>query len=304
MKGFLKSQKGSALVIFGLAAVILIGFAALVTDVGMMTYHKARLSHAVDSAALAGAQELIYKVYTPESRALDYMTRNGYQKAVTTVTREESGTALRVKASFEVKFGLARVLGFNSKTINVTAKGKILPIVAVNKGVRPFAIQDQTLKYGESYTLKAGGGGGYNGNYDAIALGGNGAQVYYNNIVNGYNGRLMVGDSIETEPGNMSGPTESGVDKLIAQDTHTPKCTYDNFVPNCPRVITILIVDNFVVNGRATVKIKGFASFFLEGVAGSGNESIVTGRFIKTITSGEVSETQQDYGTYGVRLEQ
>ncbi|MCX7773622.1 MAG: Tad domain-containing protein [Clostridia bacterium] len=302
MKRFFKSQRGSALVIFGLAAVVLIGFAALVTDVGMMTYHEVRLSNAVDSAALAGAQELIYKVTTPESKAFDYMTKNGYQTSTTTVTREDNGNSIRVTSTYDVKFGLARVLGFQSKTLKATAKGKVLPIIAINNGVRPFAIQDQTLIYGQQYTLKEGGGDGTTGNYGAIELGGAGAQVYYNNIVNGYSGRLAVGDNIETEPGNMSGPTERGVDLLIAQDPHTPKCTYDHYVPNCPRIITIIVVNTLNVNGRATVQIKGFASFFLEGVNGSGNNSEVIGRFIKTISGGDVSDTQTDYGMYGVRL--
>ena len=302
MKRFLKSQKGSAFVIFGLSAVILIGFVSLVTDVGMMALHKAKLTHAVDSAALAGAQELVYHIYSAESRATEYLNKNGYLNDSIDVDIEEDGTAVRVTASYEVKLGLARVLGYSSQNVYATAKGKVLPVIGVNKGARPFAIENQDLEFGMQYTLKEGGGDGTTGNYGGIALGGRGANVYYNNIVDGYNDRLMVGDYIDTEPGNMSGPTENGINQLINECTHTPKCTYDHFDPNCPRVITVIIIDSLDVNGRATVQITGFASFFLEEVTGSGSESEVIGYFIKTITSGELGESQEDYGLYGVRL--
>ncbi len=302
MKGFLKSQKGSALVIFGMSAVVLIGFVSLVTDVGMLTLHKTKLSHAVDAAALAGAQELIYDDLSPEWRATEYLDKNGYLNDSIDVNIEDDGTAVRVKAAYEVNFGLARVLGFSSQKVWATSKGKVLPVIGVNNGVRPFAIENQTLDFGVQYTLKDGAGAGSSGNYGGISLGGNGARVYFNNIVEGYNGRLMVGDFVQTEPGNMSGPTQSGITQLIGQCTHSPHCTFEHFVPDCPRIITVIIVDTLDVNGRASVKIDGFASFFLEGVAGSGNQSEVTGRFIRTVTQGEVGESQTDYGLYGVRL--
>ena len=100
----------------------------------------------------------------------------------------------------------------------------------------------------------------------------------------------------------MSGPTEQGVETLLMNCDHYPPCTPEHFEPDCARVITVVIVDSLDVNGRATVQVTGFASFFLEGVAGSGNLSIVTGKFIRSVTSGEVSETQNDYGLYGVKL--
>lgn len=303
MKRFIKSQKGSAIIIFALAATVLIGFAALVTDIGTLVLHKAKLASAVDAAALAGAQELIYGNYSPYWRAYEYFYKNGYyNNDDIDIDIEDDGTAVRVTASYNVKFGLAKVLGYDSQKVYATAKGKVLPVIAINQGVRPFAIENQPLEYGALYTLKAGGGSGSSGNYGGVALGGNGAKVYCNNIVEGYDGRLMVGDMIETEPGNMSGPTQTGINQLIDQCTHVPKCTYDHFDPDCPRVISVIIVDNLDVNGRSTVQIKGFASFFLEGVGGSGNKCEVTGRFIKTVTSGEVDEGQEDYGLYGVRL--
>ena len=302
MKKLLQSQKGSSFIIFALSMVVILGFVSLVTDIGMMTLHRARLSNATDSAALAGAQELIYRTGNASYRVTDYMRKNGYVDAGISISVEDDNTAIRVTSSYNVQFMLARVLGFNSKSVHVTARGKILPVIGVNNGVRPFAIEEQTLHFGDLYTLKEGGGDGTTGNYGAISLGGTGANVYYNNIVSGYDGRLMVGDWISTEPGNMSGPTENGIELLLDQCRSTPKCTYDHFNANCPRIITIAVVNTLDVNGRSDVQIMGFASFILENVTGSGHESVIQGRFIRTVTAGEVGESQFDYGLYGVRL--
>ena len=98
MKKLLKSQKGSTLVIFGLSAVVLFGFVALVADIGMMTLHRAKLSNAVDAAALAGAQELIYNAENAPGRAAEYFRENGYADSPIDVAIDEDQTAIRVTA--------------------------------------------------------------------------------------------------------------------------------------------------------------------------------------------------------------
>ena len=176
------------------------------------------------------------------------------------------------------------------------------PVIGIYEGIRPFAIEQQTLNFEQTYTLKEGAGSGSNGNYGGLALGGNGASTYVSNIVDGYNGYLRVGDFVDTEPGNMSGPTAQGINTLISHCTHVPECTYNHYSTNCPRIITVIMVETLDVNGRAPVKIVGFAKFFLMGVDGHGRESIVTGKFLRTVTTGELGENQTNFGLMGVKL--
>lgn len=114
------------------------------------------------------------------------------------------------------------------------------------------------------YILKEGGGDGTNGNYGGLELCGSGASTYLSNIINAYDGPLSVGDYVSTEPGNMSGPTSQGINTLIRECNHVPKCTYDNYEPDCPRIITVVVVDSLAVNGRKDVKTVGFATFSKE----------------------------------------
>jgi hypothetical protein len=63
--------------------------------------------------------------------------------------------------------------------------------------------------------------------------------------------------------------------------------TIDNYDRNAPQIVYIPIVKIISESGNSIqeVQIVGFAAFFLEGVAGNGNDSIVTGWFIKTLVS-------------------
>lgn len=298
----IKSEKGTAVVIFALCMTVVLGFSALAIDVGVVVFEKSRLSNAADAAALAGAQELINNKSNAYNIVNQYLEKNGVDPLNAEVVLFDSDTKVSVTVKKDVNYYFARILGFDKVNIQTIGVAMCAPVIGVYKGVRPFAIEQQTLDFEHTYTLKEGGGCGSNGNYGALAFGGNGANIYVNNIIDGYNGQLRVGDYVDTEPGNMSGPTLRGITDLINQCNHIPECKYNNYNPACSRIITISIVETLDVNGRDQVKIVGFAKFFLEGVEGEGNSSIVTGKFIKTITNGDISETQMDFGLKGVKL--
>lgn len=298
----IKSKKGSAIIIFSLCLTVVLGMCALVIDFGRLVYEKAIISNAVDAAALAGAQELIFNKDNAAAVVNSYLEANGVDSLDAEVSVFDSDTKISVTVDREVNYYFARILGFDIGNVKATGVAMCAPVIGVYEGVRPFAIEKQPLEFGLQYTLKEGGGDGYDGNYGALALSGNGASTYVNNIINGYEGHLRVGDYVETEPGNMSGPTAYGVNTLIDRCNHTPECTYNDYDSNCPRIITVIMVETLEVNGRSEVVIAGFARFFLEEVTGSGRESIVTGRFLNTIMSGELGDIQDDFGLKGVKL--
>jgi hypothetical protein len=297
-----RSEHGMSMVFFAVSLTVLALSAALVTDIGLLSIEKARLNHAVDAATLAAARAYVERPGTESLMAASYLEKNGFPEVTYDIQIDDSTKTLSLSAEKPVPYGFARLIGIEGGMARASATGSVLPVMGVNSGIRPFAIADIPLVIGAEYTLKEGGGDGLTGNYGAIELGGAGAKTYLNNIVEGFDGRLMVGDQIDTEPGNMSGPTETGVTTLLEDCTHNPHCTPESFEPDCPRLITIVIVDSLDVNGRSTVTITGFASFFLTGVDGSGKDSVVHGTFVRSVTSGETSADQEDYGLYGVRL--
>lgn len=296
----LSGQQGSSIILFALSLMVIAGCAALVTDIGMLAIEKAKLANAVDSATLAASRAYLEHPGTERAVAASYLEKNGYPGIQFVLNLNSTNKTVEIIASQDVPYGFGKILGIDKATVQSRAVAQVLPVLSVSHGIRPFALSDMTLYYGDSYTLKEGDGS--TGNFGVITLGRNGASTYLDNIIEGYDGRLMVGDKIVTETGNISGSTYTGVTSLLADCTHNPICTATDFQPDCPRLITIVIVDSMAVNGNETVTIKGFASFFLTGVDGQGKDSVVHGTFVRSLTAGETGVGQSDYGLYGVKL--
>lgn len=300
LKKLLKSNKGTTIVMYVAAISVLIGCASISVDIGHIMLEKAELVNATDAAALAAAQEFVNNKENALYVAQSYLEKNGVKSEEADITLLEDGISILAKR--EVSYFFAKLLGFQKGEVEAAAVAKALPVVSVEGGIRPFAIEDQPLIYGKKYVLKEGGGSGSNGNYGCLALGGNGASNYRQNILYGYDGELRVGDYVDTETGNMSNPTKSSIDTLIGQCDHSPGCTFDSFEPDCTRIVTVAIVESLDVNGKKPVRICGFASFYIEAVEGQGNKCDLSGYFVKTVAQGELSETQNDYGLKGVKL--
>ncbi|MDD2716582.1 MAG: Tad domain-containing protein [Candidatus Wallbacteria bacterium] len=136
----------------------------------------------------------------------------------------------------------------------------------------PWGLQYKTNTYpfgyqfGAQYTLKYGSGAGETGygggNWGALAMGANGANQYRDNIEYGVddilhgvenpNGTVYyVGRTIDTEPGNMVGPTMQGLTDRITQNK---------------LYVKIPVVTTLDVNGRSATTIMGFLNFKLNSV--------------------------------------
>lgn len=296
----LKSQQGAAIVMVAVSFTALLGMTALVTDIGTMYVNRHQLINAADAAVLAGIQELPASAPDAITLAKQYGQENNVDNANLTVTVNENHHEIKVKAQREIPLFFARIWGYDKKSISAEAIAAVGPVTSAI-GVVPLAIEKQEFVLGQLYTLKEGGGDGSNGNYGAVALAGTGASSYEERLKYGYEGELTVGSWVPTEPGNMSNPTISGIEYRINECPHCPQCTYDHFVRGCPRYMIIPVIDNLDI-GRGEVQIVGFAAFFIEGVAGNGNECYVQGRFIQTITEGEMGINQIDYGLRSVKL--
>lgn len=275
-----QKERGSVVVLVTLALTTLLGFCALVTDVALMYAEKAHLQNSVDAAALAGVQELPNDPSLAEQTARNYAAQNGVPAV--TVTFAASNAKIIVQATKQVPTYFARIWGITEEQISVSAKAMMVPPTEMYGAVPLSVLDEKKLIYGEPYVLKEGGGCGNTGWYGALALSGNGASSYEEDLANGYQGTLRVGQIVDVKNGNMSGPTAQGIAARLAQDTRVPRNTFADHDRNAPEIMYIPIVTPY---GHNEMKIVGFAAFFLDGVPGNGNNSIITGRFLQKLAS-------------------
>src|SRR5205807_10671467 len=114
-----------------------------------------------------------------------------------------------------VPYYFLRVFGQTSTNVKTLSSAKAVS-VGVAEGIIPLGIDYRTLyTYGQTVNIKAGQVGA--GNWEPLALGGNGAANYVSNIENGYPGDVTIGDMVSTEPGNVVGPTGTGINYRMSQ---------------------------------------------------------------------------------------
>lgn len=298
MKELINNQRGSVTVMTVAALTVLLGFAALVIDVGFLYVNRAELVNMADAAALAGLQDLPGDTARAEASSREYAAQNGCSGDRVNIT-VPSDKVVTVAVKRTVALNFAKVLGLDSVELHAEAAAVLRPASGVI-GVVPFGVVKQDFIYGQTYSLKVGAGDGYTGNYDALALGGTGSRTYTDNIKYGYDAKLSVGQWISTETGNMSGGTVEGVNYRINSD---PAATYNTAEQGSPRIVVVPLIETITNDtGRHDVKIVGFAGFFLEGVSGSGTLNNVSGKFMRLVMAGDTSGTAPDYGVYSGAL--
>ena len=304
----LSNEKGAIFVWLIVNIVLLMGILAFVADVGLIYFTRQKMVNAVDTAALAGARFLNEDANKAKAEAAKIAEQNGLLSSEVTVNYDPLfPNHISVDAQRVVKLIFAPLLGFNEKLITAHARAAIENITSV-KGAVPFGVADNNdFQYNQLYKLKVGPGESEGGNFGCLALGGKGADVYRNNIKYGYDGTVSLDQIIQTQPGNMAGPTQDGVTYRLGQCKDG--CVFDNFKPGCPRFIIAPVVEaEDVLKGRSEVQVIGFAAFFLEGTEtiGEGKKAghYVVGRFIKWVAQGgyQSGAGGNNYGLSQVKL--
>lgn len=281
----LSERDGVALVIVTVFMVALFGFAALSIDTSNVLVARNQLQEGGDSAALAAVVDWAAgsAVSTVQQTARNFASSN--KVATNEVTSVKDGSwvnatrtfietsllipdtvpAVQVTTQRTVPMLFAKVVGFSAmspSTVSVAiagranAAGQVLPWSACqgDPPVTPVKCAQIIVKNGNSCSGP--------GNFGALNLNpghdqGDGAKNYNENIVNGYQGLVRVGDYFYPEPGNMVGPTKQGLDeRLKGLPDYT--CTATSAPPNNKRLAIIPVTGN-LGNGKSDpVQITGF----------------------------------------------
>jgi Flp pilus assembly protein TadG len=314
-------ERGQAILVVALCLSILGGITALAVDFGSYAADRRDLQNASDAIALAAAQDL------PDSNAVQatantWAAKNGINVAdvTTTVIPQNLPSVPNPKVKVTIQrshsFTFARMVGINSSNVSASATSfKTSP--GGGTGLMPWSVLQSALNGappGTSITLKYDSNNVVTGNFGPLRIDGTGASIYRDTIENGStNGLCASGVSgcpypstVQTEPGNITGPTRTATDYRITNtdmncDTWSeavsgsgssywvkPGCNpfTKGGDPNSLRIIVVPVI-NSLCNGACTVTITSFALFYLEGYGAggcTGNKCEIKGRFIASNT--------------------
>ena len=301
-----RARRGSVVVFVAAGTTLLLAATACVADVAVGLATRARLQAACDAGALAGAAELAPPLTAADranarAMAVDFVKRNGFtigEADVSFAGVPGGGETIRVDGQAPVPALFSRIIGTTAFTVKASASARLggvnalhgaLPFAlpAYQQGNRWYALTDggantyAALSTGEDggpptpLQLKVSGKDGHGGNCLALALGGQGAATFRDCVAQGLAGTLAVGDAIDTEPGNMVGPTAQGVSDRLASG---PEGAY--------AVVPLIAKGAWdALSGRTRVTILGFASVKLLPGTGKGGvvQAEMTGHVVSAV---------------------
>jgi hypothetical protein len=300
----LKNQSGSALILVALSMLMIIGFVAIVVDVGGLYFEKSRLQKALDAGVLGGAQVLKLSGATAKSTGIELALENGFSVTTDEVTTGTNFIEITKTVKKELTF--ARLLGFKQTDVRATARAETVQTLLAGDGIIPVALEQKEYKKGEPYTMHFQAGNPNNssikGNFGFLAIDGPGGNDLEEGIKHG--STLEVSEEfVWTKTGLTWGKVRDGFKYRLAQDLNNVKCqSYQTADNSCSRVITVPIIETFSdAKGKSLVRIIGFAAFWIDSIDETGNDKGVTGRFIEHVRGGTFG-TGEDFGIYGVKL--
>lgn len=325
MRGKVRSlwggNAGQSLVLYAAGMAAFCGLVGMAVDVGQIVYTRTNMQKVADAAAMAGAQDLP-SVSGATTAANTFVASNGDSATTATITISQtysSNDTITVTAKKHVTYTFLKVIGMSGTDVTATAKARagsysggsgLLPwgFVASNNSNSKLLQNSCYLgndaqgvpqfKQNQQCTVKYGAGTNSGGDFGALTLGGSGASSYRNNIANGSTQTFKVGDLIDSETGNMQGPTNQGIDDRFSKPAPSTcpgnsrndvlKTNADGSVsirPGCessPRIGIIPVVDKIANPQKSTI--KGFAFVYLVGTSGGGGATQAKVEFVKFVT--------------------
>lgn len=289
-------RRGSVMATVALMMVVLLSFAALAVDYGMMLVTRNQLQRACDAAALAGATELpasdTYRTSLASYQAQLTAFRNSVPYAETSISFPASNR-IQVRATRVVPTLFARIMGITSNTVSAQALAGRSALKGIPGNV-PLAITVEDynkFKDGTLFSERLVNNNQYDfvpGTMTALDLrldgSGKSGAVFETDLTNGYAGTTVIGQPVNSAlNANLSsenGKLENAFYDRFNRSRNAPWYdmglvnNYPNYSPTNPRIITLIVADPAPANNNnPTVTIRFFAAVYLERVI----ESNVTG---------------------------
>lgn len=298
MVNFLRSSKGSTMILVSLfALLILFAIAAFAIDIGYAYSERAKMVTAADAAALAGASVLSQPSATVEEveeAAFSIAEDNGVERDRVQVQVDLDAREVEVSVTETKGLFFARIMGseriFQEADIGAVARAAVETFTG-GSGVVPIGVTKsdmESIEIGSEVLIKLGPGDGENGNYHALNMNiingvkqgyNSGADFYKQCFKYGSPCEVKIGDTIDPEKGNMAGPTVESVKYRIEN--------------GLSRII-VPVVDGF--NKNDPCKVIGFALFNLVGYEEKGNKKGEVWGYFEEYYDGESQGINSGYG--------
>jgi Flp pilus assembly protein TadG len=266
----------------------LLGLAGLAIDGASWALNKRQVQSAADAAALAGASRLPSGLGAATSMAGSQYGENSATPdnvSVTVTTDQTANDSVQVTATRHVGTFFTSLFGFRTVDVTATAQATIQSFSSASGiGAMPWGVLKATYVPGQPYSIYTKDTA--NANNGALSLpyvngancpDPNGANAYLNEITGALPVcPIHVGETLDTKPGNNSGPTAQGLNQRITDWQTVDQIVQFNadgtatmLEPTSPQLVIIPVLTNPAgsptwPNGTsAPMTVVGFAWFVI-----------------------------------------
>jgi hypothetical protein len=261
MRRIFGRSRGQVAVIYAGLAAVLIGAAALGTDVAVMYMNWEQVQKAADAAALAGANFLtgISWAGTPDpsctgqpddasKAACTTAVKNGMSASDVTITEPTTGTIKVVATESDLPYFFGKALGLSTYNVAATAVAQAPGnIKTVTQGMFPVGLQctspcsqlsldpgqsgftpGQNIPFGQKFV-----NGIAPGNWQWLNINGTGASNLATNIVTGATTSFTIGDNLQSATGIKAGPVNQSLSTRFQQCQSVESAATPSFHEPC-----------------------------------------------------------------------
>ena len=308
------SARGQIAAVLMLMMIPLLSLIGLGADLGLLFFHWGIVQKAADAAVLAGAGYLPNHTSTATTTATGYATKNGLKNSeIVSNFVAPDNMSITMTTSRTVPYYFLQLVGLRSGTVKPMAKAGMQQDTEGARGLIPVGLPctatSCSYTVGQEYQLVQAGtngnGGSWNvgpGNWGRLALGGSGATQFLNNLINGYQGSINVGDKVNAETGQVNGPTDEGintarVDAGLAVNGTVTNPTLATVPAYDPRLVAVPLIDFTGATGSSTpVTVMGFAMMWLDSYTSQGKNKALNAYFLGTVPVTSVPSTTTTFG--------
>ena len=223
-------ESGQTLVVFVLFMIVCLSFIGVVVDGGMFLFERREMQGVADAAALASVRELPGSPTDASTKAHEYVEsqNGGANGTLTSVAITDSNRQVRVHVQKTGTASFSELLGMSAPDIGASASARV-QMMGPRPGMLPMAFMRDSFSIGQSYEIKFDSNA--TGNRGAIApdmlpgcAAARGASDFTSLIKGSQYGGVdacatPIAETLDTEPGQMAGPTKSGFDARLAGNT-------------------------------------------------------------------------------------
>lgn len=284
-------EHGQTLVVSMLMLTVILASAAVAIEGGNLLLQRRNLQGNADAAALAAAAHLPESSGLADATARSYVTTENAADgaAVDDVDITNNSTEVRVAVRKQSDGSFFDFLGMSPPIVRAEATAGVgMMATSASQGMLPLAFMRDAYTLGSSAEIKTDTPG--SGNRGAIAPYNNPPHCYTSSggsdfrelIMGDGNGGMDacaydIGDTLPSEPGNMSGPTRTGFDTRVGSNTDSfdDLFTYDAAAGrwsvrtmDSPRVGIVPVVENLDgstswTGGSTNLRVTGYVVVYI-----------------------------------------